>query len=365
MPTGALRVFNGGFGALAALYRWAPLALIMAVVTGCGNFIARRIAQAPNTYPTWLAPEAPVTLDFSPKFLTNFPARTVNVGPPQARLRYRVVNPADFHLRVFPTNWIERGRSQFEFKFRADIPGPTNKWSAAPRGTVFLLHGYGLSQFAMAPWALSLAEEGWRCVLVDLRGHGKSTGRRIYFGIEETRDLSLLLDDLERGGKVAAPVAALGESYGAALALRWKASDPRVGPVVAIAPYASLSNAVLNIRREYAGWFPEFLIKSGLKKLPGVLKTPPDNLDITTVLQKHMESALFAVGDDDRITPLPEVVALRDLGAPGSRLMIVPKATHESVNFFLNDLLGPVTSWLEDQPGGTRPAAKPAPGPSP
>ena len=55
----------------------------------------------------------------------------------------------------------------------------------------------------------------------------------------------------------ARPVAAMGESYGAALALRWKTDEQRVDSVVAIAPYAVLSNAVLNIRHEYAHWFPQ------------------------------------------------------------------------------------------------------------
>ena len=69
--------------------------------------------------------------------------------------------------------------------FGADVPGRTNQWSAHPRGTVILLHGYGLAQFAMVPWAIRLAQSGWRCVLVDLRGHGKSTGKKVYFGTRE------------------------------------------------------------------------------------------------------------------------------------------------------------------------------------
>ena len=77
----------------------------------------------------------------------------------------------------------------------------------------------------MAPWAVRLAEDGWRCVLVDLRGHGKTNGRRIYFGVQEARDLGQLLDRLARDGELAGPVAVVGESYGAALALRWKGED--------------------------------------------------------------------------------------------------------------------------------------------
>src|SRR5207244_1942766 len=80
----------------------------------------------------------------------------------------------------------------------AGAPGRTNAWTPAASWTVVLLHGYGVAQVARAPWAVRLAQEGWRCVLVDLRGHGKSTGRRIYFGLRESRDLSQLLDRLAR-----------------------------------------------------------------------------------------------------------------------------------------------------------------------
>ncbi len=263
------------------------LVVVILDTAGCGSFIAHRIVQAPNTYPTWFAPEAPVSLGFSPKFLTNFPVHVVSVGPPAAQMRYRIVEPADYHLVVTSSNWMKHGKPQYDFTFRADVPGRTNGWTAAPRGTVLLLHGYGLAQFSMAPWALRLAEEGWRCVLVDLRGHGKSTGKRIYFGTRETNDLSQLLDQLARDGHLVGPVAAVGESYGASLALRWKGVEPRVGAVVAIAPYAVFSNAVLNIAHEYTGWTweawkpwktPFFMvgsvvgsdpvIKSGLRKVP-------------------------------------------------------------------------------------------------
>src|SRR5208337_925047 len=149
---------------------------------------------------------------------------------------YRVVEPADYHLKISSTNWLEHGRKQFEFTFHADLPGRSNVWTSAPRGTVVLLHGYGLAQFSMAPWALRLAQAGWRCVLVDLRGHGKSTGKRIYFGLQETNDLRQLLDRLDHDGQLMPPVAAVGESYGAAIAVRWMTVDPRVHAVVAITP---------------------------------------------------------------------------------------------------------------------------------
>jgi pimeloyl-ACP methyl ester carboxylesterase len=329
----------------------ARLALLLLALStaGCGHFVALRMAQAPNTYPSWFAPAARVELGFASKFLTNFSAHFADVGPPSARLRYRVVEPADYRVEVSSTNWIERGHPHFRFTFGAAVPGQPNTWTPAPRGTIVLLHGYGLSQFAMAPWALRLAQEGWRCVLVDLRGHGKSTGPRIYFGVQEARDLSQLLDQLARDGQLARPVAALGESYGAALALRWKAAEPRVGKVVAIAPYAELSNAALNIRHEYARWLPSAFIKAGLKKLPSVLNVQPNQLDTTAVLAGSPVAALFVAGKEDKIAPADVVWKLYQEAALGSEWVVVPEATHEAVTYYFNDLVPPVLAWLDWQ----------------
>ena len=333
------------------LFRLLLPVLLALSTAGCGTFMARRMAQAPNRYPTWFAPKAPVALAFSPKFLTNFPKQFVAVGPPTARLCYRVVEPADYNLKSSSTNWLERGRKQFEFDFHADVPGRSNVWTSAPRGTVVLLHGYGLAQFSMAPWALRLAQEGWRCVLVDLRGHGKSTGSQIYFGVRETNDLSQLVDKLAQDGQLKEPVAAFGESYGAALALRWKTVEPRVRTVVAVAPYAGLSNAVLNLRHEYAAWLPKTLIKAGLKQLPAVLEIPAGELDTTTELARRPVTALFVAGAKDKITPVADVEQLHALAAPGSELIVVPDATHEAVTYFFADLVPRVLTWLAENSG--------------
>jgi pimeloyl-ACP methyl ester carboxylesterase len=327
------------------------LGVLILCTPGCGTFMARRMTQAPNTYPRWFAPKARVMLAFSPKFMSGFPERHVEVGPPSARLAYRIIEPADYQFKVSSTNWWEKGKHEYQFDFHATFPGQTNAWSSAPRGTVVLLHGYGLAQFAMAPWAVRLAEDGWRCVLVDLRGHGKSTGRRIYYGVHETLDLSQLLDQLTVDGHVAGPVSVVGESYGGALALRWKSEEPRVGNVVAIAPYAVLSNAMLNISHEYAGWVPrklsDALLKSGLKQLPTELQVGPDELDTVTVLARKPEAALFIAAADDHIMPLSDVKRLSELAKPGSEIIIVPNAAHETVAYFFDEIEQPVVKWLE------------------
>jgi pimeloyl-ACP methyl ester carboxylesterase len=340
---------------------WLALLSLATITSGCGSFVAHRMAQAPNTYPNWFGSLARVELAFDQMIFTNFPACFAEVGPPAARLQYRVVEPADYGLRISSTNWTQADRPHFTFNFATSLPGKTNVWTASPRGTVVLLHGYGLAQFAMVPWALRLAEDGWRCVLVDLRGHGKSTGKRVYYGVQESRDLSQLLDALERESRLSPPIAAFGDSYGAALALRWKADDSRIGSVVAISPYASLSNAVLNLCRDYTGWLPQWLVKSGLQKLPSLLQVCPAELDTTTVLARSPVVALFVAADNDRIAPVTEVQRLFQQAAFGSELLIVPDATHEVVPYMLDELAPPVLTWLDECSLPPQPPAVPRP----
>lgn len=309
--------------------------------------MAHRMVEAPNRYPTWFAPEAPVLLGFHPNVFTNFARQYVTVGPPEARLCYRVVEPADYHFQVESTNWTEHGFQRTEFDFYASCPAKTNAWTAHPRGTIVLIHGYALAQFCMMPWALKLAEAGWRCVLVDLRGHGKSTGKRIFYGLQEPRDLSQLLDALAQTNQLPQPVAAMGESYGAVMALRWQAADPRIRTVVAITPYGSLSNAVMNLRNEYAGWLPKYFTRAGMRQLPEVLGTTAAELDTTTVLSRTPESALFITAEGDKIAPPEEVRELYRLAAPDSRLIEVPGSTHETVTYRFDELSSPVLDWLE------------------
>ena len=269
------------------------------------------------------------------------------MSQPPARLRYRLIEPRDYDVSFSSTNWQEHGKTWFKFTFRQKLDGASTPYTTAPRGTVVLLHGYSLDQGRMVPWAFRLAQEGWRCVLLDLRGHGKSTSRRIHFGLVETKDLSQLLDELTRVGQLVGPVAVVGESYGGALAMRWKIVEPRVRSVVAIAPYADLSRAVLNIRKQNVSFVPEFLVQAGLKHLPQVLHADAAELDLTTVLQRSPIKALLVAGGEDKIAPLDDIRRLHALSATQSQLLIVPHATHEAAPYFFDDLAEPVISWLK------------------
>jgi pimeloyl-ACP methyl ester carboxylesterase len=99
--------------------------------------------------------------------------------------------------------------------------------AGAPRATVLVCHGLHDQKRSLLPVARQLAGDGYRAVLVDLRGHGRSSGRWLTYGVVEAADLGQVLDALERDNLLAGPVGVYGTSYGAACAVMLAGRDPR------------------------------------------------------------------------------------------------------------------------------------------
>ena len=53
--------------------------------------------------------------------------------------------------------------------------------SAAAKGTVILLHGFLQNRNSVTPWAIRLAQAGYRCAVLDLRGHGRIDRQTHFF----------------------------------------------------------------------------------------------------------------------------------------------------------------------------------------
>jgi hypothetical protein len=62
-------------------------------------------------------------------------------------------------------------------------------------------------------------------------------------------------------------------------------------------------------------------------------------------------TALLVAGAADKITPVADVAQLRALAAPGSELIVVPEATHETATYFFADLVPPVVTCLSGTGG--------------
>ncbi len=99
-----------------------------------------------------------------------------------------------------------------------------------PRATIIVLHGLNDGKASMVGVGRALAAAGYRCVLMDLRGHGRSSGKWAIFGVVESRDLSQVIDNLVEQGLQAGPMGIFGTSYGGAAAIQTAGRDSRVAP---------------------------------------------------------------------------------------------------------------------------------------
>ena len=219
------------------------------------------------------------------------------------------------------------------------------------KGTVILLHGFLQNRNSVTPWAIRLAQAGYRCAVLDLRGQGVSTGKHISFGAFEARDVSAVIDDLGRRGWDVSRVGLLGVSYGASVALLTAGRDTRVKTVVAFEPFASAERAVPELMRavftEEAAGISDRQFAAAHVKQASVAGFTWADADIPAALQKTRAPVLFLHGAADSWLSPDHSRTLYEYAPPGSRLELVPNANHVTLPLQIAPFESQVIAWFE------------------
>ena len=132
---------------------------------------------------------------------------------------------------------------------------------------MILVHGRNASKQnaisgRMPELASALRKAGFAVLVLDLRGHGESEGKRYMWGVHERRDVLGAMDFLRTKGYSAEKIGVLGISLGGAAALGAVFQERQVGALVLDSTFASLEDLVDQNWKKEAG-LPRFL-------LPGV-----------------------------------------------------------------------------------------------
>jgi alpha-beta hydrolase superfamily lysophospholipase len=340
----------------------AALMLLALLAPGCvtREMAARMIVKAPNqAYPPEPSPKLTEFWNYFTKGdkQSRLVYLKVKTGPPAAELALAELPPGDYHVKFISgirTNWEEKKFLTMKFKPETN----RNFIPLKEPATIVILHGYMMYKETMAPWASELAQAGYRVVLVDLRGHGKSTGDTVTYGKYETRDLIQMLDYLKAQGLCDEKVGVLGLSYGATLALHWAAADPRVQAVVAIAPYNHPEEAAQRLAKEVK-------IPVSPKTLREALALAAKRLDLKwsdwsgeAAMHKVKEPVLLVGGGHDRICLPADLEALRKAAPAGTKVIMIPDVNHFALGFLLHVLAQPVTAWFQEhlEPAAEAPA---------
>lgn len=212
-------------------------------------------------------------------------------------------------------------------------------WIVDPTGpardTVLVLHGIRDNKRSQLGLGRALAAAGHRAVLVDLRGHGRSSGRFLSYGVIESRDLVQVIDALAERGSLTGEVKAVGASYGGAVALQLAARDRRVTAVATVATFTSLRDVTpLYLRRLVpgvgrlvtSGQIDEALERAGREA--GF--DPREAAPVRAVARTHARLLLVHGADDGNI-PVSHARALHQAAGRRSQLLVIPGADHATV----------------------------------
>ncbi|NQU26546.1 MAG: alpha/beta fold hydrolase [Candidatus Nealsonbacteria bacterium] len=270
---------------------------IMAAAGGCTSPLAEMMVTAPNRlnpYVTAANPLPPIEclVGVDEQF-------RVQVGPPEATLSVSIIEPSD---------------------------------SNRPKGTILVIHGILARSLWMLDTAKTLSNAGYRAVLVDLRGHGRSTGGLLTFGVQEARDLSQVIDTLEDRNLVDGPIGVYGISYGATTSIHLAGRDRRVKAVVAVAPFSTVRDEIPHFGRVMVpgiGWvIPEQTYQRAIDEAGRLARFDPDRDTALEAIRRTSAPVLLMHGTNDWVVPHRHSERLH-AAAPGhSELVSVPWYGH-------------------------------------
>jgi dipeptidyl aminopeptidase/acylaminoacyl peptidase len=296
----------------------------LALLAGCDSFLAEQMVKAPNAGRSVTAISADDRLFASVYGIDRI--ERVEVGPPAAAIACWIIEPD------------------------GDAP---------PRGTIFVLHGFGDGPTWMAGKARVFAREGYRAILVSLRGYAGSSGEHRTFTVVERRDLTQVLDGLSERGLISGPVGVWGMSYGAATAIAWAGEDPRVKAVVAVAGFSSMRSVVPQFTSTLLPLVALTMDDDRYRQIVDAAGVEggfdPDDADLTRSIAKTSASVLLLHGTWDAIVPFEHGERLAAAGGPNTRFVPLPHQGHISVWFDVDgaverEAVAWMHRWLE---GGT------------
>ena len=247
----------------------------------------------------------------------------VDVGPPEASLSVSVVEP----------------------------DGP-------PRGTVLVIHGIYARSFWMLGTARMLSGAGYRAVLVDLRGHGRSSGKWLTFGVRESRDLAQVIDALEDRGLVSGRLGVYGISYGATTAIHLAGRDRRIEAVVAVAPFSTMRDEVPHYIRTIlpgaGAAVSDEAYQEAIDEAGELGRFDPDVASAVAAIGRTRAPVLILHGTNDWMVPHWHAVRLRNAAPDRTRLVSIPGFGHVAIWF---DPAGEVASesrkWFDRHLGSS------------
>jgi len=315
---------------------------------GCTGFVARQI-----THPG----HQTIGRQFEEVLTSQGLRREALATAEGVRIAYWVVPPRAYQVSEQVKRTEHDGRLTafaIHFKFGADDPARLPLLPA--KGSVLLLHPWGVGGTAMLPWALKYAEAGYVVVVPDLRSQGGSGDAPVGYGPREAADVVDLAGQLRDAGRLPGPLFVMGASYGATVALFAASGLPQLRGVLALEPYANAADTIRRApasglfgHRRLARWISPREVDAAIERASDQLGVDLATVDAGEALAASPVCTLVVRGANDRLMP---AAALRALSArsPRARYVEVPGENHLSLPISVDRLLAPSIAWMQSVP---------------
>jgi pimeloyl-ACP methyl ester carboxylesterase len=357
------------------------LLMYILLLAGCRNMLAEELVKAPNS-----GKSAKQLADLSQSQLKKWQIDQqlrVEVDSPPASLHIGIIEPkkewainsGNFWYDALQDPYLNIAKQHPEIKmpevlYWNKFPEDRNDGNTGlsfsekaqedqilwkeTKGTFICLHGLHMDKTIFAiSWGHIFAAHGYRVILVDLRGHGKSTGDYLTYGRIESVDVSQVIDYPHNSNMLTDKLIIMGGSYGSAVAIQAAAIDSRIDAVIAMEPFTSLKEAAPDFAKERLGLFAMLIGKRGIKRIVDragkIANFDPDNNTPLEAVKQINIPILFLHGRDDKHIPYRHSQELNDATCCG-KIIIVDGKNHMNLAFEdIYPIRDEIIDWLEDE----------------
>ena len=230
-------------------------------------------------------------------------------------------------------------------------------WLFTPRqpngSAVIAVHGVADTRMGMLAHAEFLLRSGFTVLVPDCRGHGRSGGAVITYGVREAGDIhswsSRLLQDPARHR-----LYGIGQSMGAAILLQSLETEPRFRAVVADCPFATFSEISYERLQQVSG-LPKFtfwpIVRLGFLYTDLAYGVNLDRASPLDAVRATRVPVLLIHGTADTNIPPHHSQELHAANPASTQLWLVPGAGHvSSLAADPGTYAAKVTAWFSRRP---------------
>ena len=183
------------------------------------------------------------------------------------------------------------------------------------------------------PHAKWMQENGYASLLLEVRGHGNSSGKRVCLGYEETRDVQAAVDYIKAQKEYTGiPIVLHGVSMGGAIAINAFGQIPEVDGLIAMSAYASFEDVVCDTMAQHNLPAPLIALEYPLLRTASYLlfgkSTVEQNTPLRQIQNVGERPVLLIAAEGDTSVPAINLQRLLAVAPKHTQSWLLPTDAH-------------------------------------